>query len=143
MRIILSTVLVAALSMGTLYADKPSHAGKGKHEKKHKKHKFKKKHSQKHFSMGDDAVIRAHFSTLPRGLVKKLRRGGELPEGWKKKVRVGQPIPQEYLRYAEPMPYRLQSQLSVGPVGSKVLQIADKVIRVETGTNMILDAIDF
>lgn len=145
MKIVLSIVLATVLSMGTLYADKPSHAGKGKKEKKQKKNKHhkKNKHAKKNFSMGDTGAIRAHYSSLPRGLVKKLRRGGQLPQGWKKKVSVGQPIPQEYLQYATPMPYRLQSELSVGPIGSKILQIADKVIRVEAGTNMILDAIDF
>lgn len=142
MRVVLSIVLAAVLSMGTLYADKPSHAGKGKKEKKHKVYK-KNKHAKKGFSIGDRGAIRAYYSTLPPGLAKKLKRGKQLPPGWQKKVSVGQPLPQEYLQYAKPMTYRLQGQLSVGPIGSKVLQLADKIIRVEAGTNMILDVINF
>jgi len=80
---------------------------------------------------------------LPPGLAKKLRRGGELPHGWQTKIRVGQPIPYAYLRYAEAVPPRLESQLSAGPVGSKLLQIADRVVRIEAGTRIVLDAIRF
>jgi hypothetical protein len=76
-------------------------------------------------------------------LAKKLRRGGHLPAGWQKKVSVGQPIPQEYLMYAKPVPRELEYQLSAGPIGSKVLQLADRVVRIEAGTNMVLDAIKF
>jgi hypothetical protein len=143
MKIITSVILATLLSTGTLYADKPEHAGKKEHkEKKHKKHK-KEKHAKKHFSSKDKGRVSEYYRTLPPGLAKKLKRGGELPRGWQTKVRVGQPIPYEYLRYAEAVPPRLESQLSAGPIGSKVLQIADRVIRIEAGTNMVLDAIKF
>jgi hypothetical protein len=143
MKIITSVILSALLSAGTLYAGKPEHAGKKDHkEKKHKKHK-KEKHAKKHFSSKDEGRVSEYYRTLPPGLAKKLRRGGDLPHGWQTKVRVGQPIPQEYLRYAEAVPLRLESQLSAGPVGSKLLQLADRVVRIEAGTNMVLDAIRF
>ncbi len=143
MKIITSVMITALLSAGTLYADKPEHAGKKEHkEKKQKKHK-KEKHAKRHFSGKDESRVSEYYRTLPPGLAKKLRRGGELPRGWQTKVRVGQPIPYEYLRYAEAVPLRLENQLSAGPVGTKLLQLAERVVRIEAGTNMVLDAIKF
>lgn len=137
--------LALVLSVSTVYADKPSHAGKEKKEKKqkHKKSKQYKKEYTKNFSTYERGHVKEYYHNLPRGLAKKLRRTGELPVGWQKKVSVGQTMPRAYLEYATPVPYELESQLSVGPIGSKLLQLSDRVIRVETGTNMILDAIKF
>lgn len=143
MKIVTSIILATALCTGSLYAEKPSHAGKGK-SKQHKKYKKQKKQkNKKHFSSREQGSIQAYYRSLPPGLAKKLRRGGHLPAGWQKKVSVGQPIPQEYLMYAKPVPRELEYQLSAGPVGSKVLQLADRVVRIEAGTNMVLDAIKF
>ncbi len=143
MKLMTSIILATALCTGTLYADKPSHAGKGKSKehKKHKKHK-RDKH-ERHFSSREQGNIQSYYRSLPPGLAKKLRRGGQLPAGWQKKVSVGQPIPHEYLMYAKPVPRELEYQLSAGPVGSKILQLADRVVRIEAGTNMVLDAIKF
>lgn len=143
MKIITFVILAALLSAGTLYADKPGHAGKKEHkEKKQKKHK-KEKHAKRHFSSKDESRISEYYRTLPPGLAKKLRRGGDLPHGWQTKVRIGQPIPHEYLRYATAVSPRLESQLSAGPIGSKLIQLADRIVRIEAGTNMVLDAIRF
>lgn len=143
MKIVTSIILATALCTGSLYAEKPSHAGKGK-SKQHKKYKKQKKQkNKKHFSSREQGSIQAYYRSLPPGLAKKLRRGGQLPAGWQNKVSVGQPIPQEYLMYAKPVPRELEYQLSAGPVGSKVLQLADRVVRIEAGTNMVLDAIKF
>lgn len=140
MKIVTSSILAVLLCTGTVYAGKPEHAGKKEH--KQKKHK-KEKHAKHNFSSRDQGRVSEYYRTLPPGLAKKLRRGGDLPHGWQTKVRVGQPIPYEYLRYAEAVPPRLESQLSAGPVGSKLLQLADRVVRIEAGTNMVLDAIRF
>lgn len=145
MNLLQCSALALVLSVSTVHADKPSHAGKEKKEKKQKhqkKQKHKKEH-KKHFSSHEKGDIQKYYHNLPRGLAKKLRRTGELPRGWEKKVSVGQAIPNEYLQYASPVPYELETQLSVGPIGSKLLQLSDRVIRVEAGTNMILDAIKF
>jgi hypothetical protein len=133
-----AVILTALLFSGTLYADKPEHAGKGKKEKhnEHKKHKNK-------FSSNEKAKVNDYYSTLPPGLAKKLKRTGSLPPGWQRKVSVGQVLPHEYFQYAHPVPDKLYSQLSVGPVGSQVLQIADRIVRIEAGSNMVLDAIRF
>ncbi len=144
MKIVTSIILATALCTGTLYADKPEHAGKNKSKqhKKNKKHK-KYKQSKKQFSSQEQGAVYSYYRSLPPGLAKKLRRGKQLPPGWQNKVSVGQPIPQEYMMYAKPVPRELELQLSTGPIGSKVLQIADRVVRIEAGTNMVLDAIRF
>jgi len=144
MRIVTSIILAVALCTGTVYAAKPEHAGKHK-SKKHKKNKNHKKYkkSKKQFSSREQGAVYSYYRSLPPGLAKKLRRGKQLPPGWQNRVSVGQPIPQEYLRYAKPVPRELELQLSAGPIGSKVLQIADRVVRIEAGTNMVLDAIRF
>ena len=142
MKTVTSIILATALCTGSLYADKPSHAGKGK-SKEHKEHKKQHKNKKKHFSSREQGNIQAYYRSLPPGLAKKLRRGGDLPAGWQKKVSVGQPIPHEYLMYAKPVPRELEYQLTAGPVGSKILQLADRVVRIEAGTNMVLDAIKF
>jgi hypothetical protein len=137
-RVLMSIALATVLSAGSLYADKPEHAGKGKKEKKHKKQKHNKKLSSK-----DTDRIHNYYKGLPPGLQKKMRRGGQLPPGWQKKVNVGQALPYEYLMYARPVPYELSSQLTAGPIGTKLLQLVDRVVRVEVGTNMVLEAIQF
>ncbi len=147
MKIITSMILAAALCTGTLYADKPERGGKHK-SKEHKKHKKHKKHEEhreyrERFSSHEQGAVYSYYKSLPPGLAKKLRRGKQLPPGWQNKVNVGQPVPQEYLRYAKPVPRELELQLSAGPIGSKVMQIADRVVRIEAGTNMVLDAIKF
>lgn len=138
MRVIASIIAASLLCTGTLYAKKPEHAGKGKKEKSHKKHKK----ANRHFSSKERHIIQAYYKNLPPGLQKKMRRGGELPPGWEKKVSVGKQIPHEYMTVAKPLPAELSAQIPAGPVGSKLLQIADKIIRVETGTNMVLEALE-
>jgi len=146
MKIVASIILATALCTGTLYAAKPEHAGKNK-SKQHKKDKHHKKQKnkkhKKQFSSREQGAVHSYYRSLPPGLAKKLRRGKQLPPGWQNKVSVGQPIPKEYLVYAKPVPRELELQLSAGPIGSKVLQLADRVVRIEAGTNMVLDAIRF
>ncbi len=143
MRIIVSLVAVALLASTSVYAKKPEHAGQGKKEKKQKQHKKKHQQQVKSFSTGERSTIQNYYRNLPPGLQKKLRRTGELPPGWEKKVNVGKPLPQEYITIAKPIPYELEAQLPAGPIGSKLLQIADRVVRVEAGTNMVIEALKF
>lgn len=141
-----SVLLATALCMGTAYADKPEHTGKNaKKEKKYKtqKHDKKEKHNRKNFSSSDEGRVFGYYRSLPPGLAKKLKHDGKLPPGWQNKVSVGERIPQEYIRYAQPVPSDLERQISVGPIGSKILQIGDRVVRIEAGTNMVLDALRF
>jgi hypothetical protein len=60
------------------------------------------------FSTGDIHLIRQYYATprygtLPKGLQKKVARGGQLPPGWQKKM--------------QPLPMTLERQLVVLPSG--------------------------
>lgn len=138
---ILSTVLVSALlCAGSLHAQKPEHAGNGKHEKKEQNKNHKKKN--KYFSSKEKNVIESYYSSLPPGQQKKLKRTGSLPPGWQKKVSVGERMPDEYIKIAKPIPYDLKLKLESDP-NSKLFQIANKIFRVEIGTNRLLAEIQF
>lgn len=145
MKIFISISLATVLCTGALYADKPDHAGNGNKEKKENKHREKGDHNNKKqkFSYSEQGKIYSYYRNLPYGLQKKMRHDGKLPPGWQKKVNVGERMPEDYLVYAVPVPMELQSQLSPGPIGTELLQVADRVIRIEKGTNMILEALDF
>lgn len=140
MRKIFLSALAIVMMSTTASADKPEHTNKGKKEKQHKKAKHKK---HKRFSKADNSKIVDYYNNLPRGLQKKLKRQGRLPNGWQERVSVGKPMPKEYLDYAQPVPEELSTQISAGPIGSQLLQLSDRVIRIEAGTNMVLDAIRF
>ncbi|NVK21370.1 MAG: hypothetical protein HWD86_02525 [Kangiellaceae bacterium] len=79
---------------------------------------------------------------LPPGLQKKYERTGELPPGWQKKLQRGEVMPIDVYRYGRPLPIDLERRLPIGPVGSKVLEIEGKVIRVIENTREILDILD-
>lgn len=144
MKILNSILLTTALCTGTLYADKPEHAGHNKHEKKNKKNKQHKKHKKEHghFSSEETRQIESYYSSLPYGLQKKIRHGKDLPPGWNKKVRVGEAMPQEYIDYAQPVSNDLRIKLQVDSQ-TKLLQISNRIFRVEIGTNRLLGEFQF
>lgn len=76
---------------------------------------------------------------LPPGLQKKYERTGTLPPGWQKKVQPGQVLSRDIYSYGREIPYDLRRQLPIGPVGSKILEVEGKIIRVMEGSRMILD----
>jgi len=138
MKVLMSIALVTCLSVGNLYAKKPEHAGKGNKEKKHKKHNKQ----NKHFSSEDAKTINTYYKNLPPGLQKKMKRGGKLPAGWNKKVSVGQPVPREYLKVATPVSNDLRLRLKIDSK-TRLLQISNKLLKVEIGTNRLLGEIQF
>jgi len=147
MRILSSLLVLTVLSTGSLYAKKPEHAGNGnkeKKEKKHKKQKKNKKQSQqnRHFSSEDVNTVQTYYRDLPPGLQKKMRKGGRLPPGWSKKVYVGQPVPQEYMKIAKPAPDDLRIKLKLDS-NTKLLEISNRLLKVELGTNRLLGEIKF
>lgn len=147
MKILNSILLTTALCTGALYADKPEHAGHNKHnkhEKKNKKNKQHKKHKKEHknFSSEETRQIESYYNSLPYGLQKKIRHGKDLPPGWNNKVRVGEAMPQEYIDYAEPVSNDLRIKLQVDSQ-TKLLQISNRIFRVEIGTNRLLGEFQF
>jgi len=138
MRIIGYIILISILCTGTVWAKKPEHAGKGKKEKN--QNKYQK--NNKNFSSNDSSVVNSYYENLPPGLQKKMKRTGELPPGWKKKVKVGQPISKEYLSYTKPAPDELRVKLHLRS-NEQLLQISNKLLKVDIRTNILLGEIDF
>lgn len=79
---------------------------------------------------------------LPKGLQKKYERTGQLPPGWQKKMARGEVIPSDVYAYRRDIPYDLRRRLPIGPVGSKIIEIEGKIIRVMQNTREILDILD-
>jgi hypothetical protein len=92
--------------------DKKSH-------KKHKKDKKKKK--------------------LPKGLQKKLERGGQLPPGWQKKLARGEVLGADVYESSSRLPRDILDRLPSGPEGTSIRHIEDRVVRIFDGTREILD----
>lgn len=79
--------------------------------------------------------------SLPRGLQKKLDRGGELPPGWQKKVASGQVLDEELYSQSEELPNDLDIILDRAG-GAEYRRIGTKVIKVMEGDGTIIDVID-
>lgn len=138
MNILMSVIIVNLMCTGSLFDGKPEHAGHGHEVKKEKKYK---KHN-KCFSTKDENTIKNYYRNLARGLQKKMRRDGKLPPGWDKKVSIGKPIPKEYLKIAKPVADDLRIRLHLDSK-TKLLQISNKLLKVEIGTNRLLGELKF
>lgn len=79
---------------------------------------------------------------LPPGLQKKVARGKALPPGWQKKVAAGESLDYQVYRQGESLPDDLLRRLPQPPIGSEVLRIEDKIIRLNSATRTILDVFD-
>ena len=77
--------------------------------------------------------------SLPPGLQKKLERTGELPPGWQKKLVKGEVLESSLYEIGKKHPVK-PGDYSLEPrVGTEVLRIQDKIIRIKNGTREILD----
>lgn len=106
------------------------------------------------FSPAERNLIRAHllgrqsdetrksYKNLPPGLQKKVARGKELPPGWQKKVAPGESLDYQIYRQGKSLPDELLRRLPPAPIGSEILEIEDKIIRINSATRTILDAFD-
>lgn len=109
---------------------------------------------EKAFSPAERNLIRAQLQKqerktsqkkpkgLPPGLQKKLARGKALPPGWQKKIEPGQSLDYQVYRQGESLPDVLLRRLPPPPVGSEILQVEDKILRLNSATRTILDVFD-
>ena len=88
------------------------------------------------------AMSQQHNRDLPPGLQKKVARGKALPPGWQKKVAPGQSLDFHVYRQGESLPDVLLHRLPPPPVGSEILQIENKIVRLDSATRTILDVFD-
>ena len=104
------------------------------------------------FSSADRNLIRAWLleaqrqettrqpaAELPPGLQKKVARGKPLPPGWQRKLTRGERLDHEYYSLGRGLPEDLLRRLSPPPPGSEILQIEDRIIRLDAATRTILD----
>lgn len=103
------------------------------------------------FSIKEHELIRDYYdrhrydsgrTTLPKGLQKKYQRTGELPPGWQKKLNRGQVLPKDIYHYGHELPVDLRRSLPLGPVGSKVIKVEGRIIRLMESTREIVDILD-
>ncbi len=88
------------------------------------------------------ATSQKNHKDLPPGLQKKVARGKTLPPGWQKKVAPGQSLDYHIYRQGESLPAVLLRRLPPSPVGSEILQIENKIVRLNSATRTILDIFD-
>ncbi|WP_261843821.1 hypothetical protein [Aliamphritea ceti] len=82
------------------------------------------------------------YKSLPRGLKKKLKRGGKLPPGWQRKLRRGDVLHYSYRNLREPIPYRLRQRLpDYDRARYELIKIRNQIVRVSKGDGTILDII--
>ena len=112
---------------------KKGHKGKPQHAEQKHSHQDKKPERERRFSNDEHDLIQDYYhrhrydsgrTTLPKGLQKKYERTGDI------------------YRHGRDIPFELRERLPVGPVGSKIIELEGKIIRVMEGTRMILDVFD-
>ncbi len=106
------------------------------------------------FSAAERNIIRSHLlnerrnapqpslTQLPRGLQKKVARGKALPPGWQKKLAPGEHLDYSVYREGGALPDDLLRRLPPIPVGTEILMVEDKIMRLNSATRTILDIFD-
>ena len=79
---------------------------------------------------------------LPHGLQKKLNRGGTLPPGWRDKLIVGTKVDNRILDNGRVLYTSDYSKPEYKTPGTEVYKVNDKIIKVLSATNVILDVLD-
>lgn len=139
---------IALLVIIALTITLPVHA-KPKKAHKQDKHVSRQAVEQGSFSPAERNLIRSHLlgnqgkaeghKRLPPGLQKKVARGKSLPPGWQKKVAPGYSLDYQVYRQGTSLPDILLQRLPPAPVGSEIIQVQDKIIRLNAATRTILD----
>lgn len=147
---------IAILVLLSLAISLPTYAKANKHEKHNKAEKTSKQkqvesRSEEVFSPAERNMIRAQLQqeernkkqkkqkNLPPGLQKKVARGKELPPGWQKKVAPGDSLDYQVYRQGLNLPEEILRRLPRQPTGSEIIQVDDRIIRLNSATRTILD----
>lgn len=151
------------LAAGPVHAEKPSHAGGGKHDKGGKGPDREARDDDRGGDHGGDRDyspggmnVSFHFTDeqrtrlhtyygdqirsghCPPGLAKK--NNGCMPPGQAKKWSVGRPLPHDVIFHdLEP---EIVIHLGVPPVGHRFVRVASDILLIAAGTGMVLDAIE-
>ncbi len=79
---------------------------------------------------------------IPPGLEKKLERTGELPPGWQKKIAKGQVLDPSLYKKGKPIKNKSKGHSLKSEKGTELLQLEDKIIKIDKDTKEIVDIID-
>ena len=77
--------------------------------------------------------------SLPPGLQKKYERTGELPPGWEKKLIAGEVLDSHLYEIGRQHPVDPETYSLEPEVGTELIKIEDRVIRIKKDTNQILE----
>jgi len=143
--------IVAGLSVGSAWADKPDWAGQGKPAKANKDNPSANRPESKPGAaqgpgFNDDARRFVHdyygsrfrSGKCPPGLAKK--HNGCMPPGQARKWAMGQPVPKD-LRFYD-LPKELRAQLPPPPAEHRYVRVASDILLIAVGTRMVIDAIE-
>ena len=150
-RTVILIIVALAVTMPVQAESKKAQKNKASHERAEENLGGEQR---KAFSPAERNLIRAHLMgrertmsqrpnrDLTTGLKKKIARGKALPTGWQKKVAPGQNLDYQIYRQGESLPDVLLHRLPPPPVGSEILQIENKIVRLNAATRTILDVFD-
>ena len=147
---------IALLVLLALAVSLPTYAKSSKHEKLNKGERLNKQQQAERsreevFSPAERNMIRAQLQqeernnqqkkhkNLPPGLQKKVARGKELPPGWQKKVAPGDSLDYQVYRQGLSLTEEILRRLPQQPTGSEIIQVDDRIIRLNSATRTILD----
>lgn len=138
--------VLAGLSVGSVYADKPEWAGKNKPSKESKKAVDERVGGQEGHGFNADSrrLVNDYYGSqfrkgkCPPGLAKK--NNGCMPPGQAKKWAKGQPIPQDVRFYD--LPRDLSLRLPPPPPQHRYVRVASDILLIAIGTQMVVDAIE-
>lgn len=144
--------VLAGLSAGGAWADKPEWAGQNKGGKERKDnqdrqngHEVKRAEGRGH-GFDDDSrrLVNDYYGSrfrkgkCPPGLAKK--HNGCMPPGQAKKWAKGQPIPKDVRFYD--LPRDLRAHLPPPPAEHRYVRVASDILLIAIGTSMVVDAIE-
>lgn len=78
---------------------------------------------------------------LPKGLQKKLDRGGELPPGWKRKIQAGDKLTNEEYEQAERIPDAIRAEIKIPADVIEIIRVGDQAATVIRDGREIIDII--
>jgi Ni/Co efflux regulator RcnB len=144
------SILLAAVALVTAaHASKPEWAGKGKNKHGEEEHRQEQGTSveirvggyfgdeQRHAAQDYYGQQKAK-GKCPPGLAKK--NNGCMPPGQAKKWAKGQALPRDVVFY--PVPNQVSVRIGLPPKGYKYVRVANDILMIAIGTNMVVDAIE-
>ena len=92
------------------------------------------------FSPAERNLIRAHLLAQRQRALP--RSSNLLPSRWQERVVRGKSLDYQIYRQGKSLPDTLLQRLAPLPAGCEILQVGEKVVRIESATRMIFDSFD-